>query len=231
MLILVLTSGSLAAKADPITFTFSQTVSGVIGPCARQSNGCQPYGPTATTFSNRLVTLTVVTDTSKIETGGPGNRITEPYVSSSDEGIFTLSLAGFGSTVPYNIPPYGEGSDIHVQVNRQAGTVTLYQNFVYNVFFGPVSDELKDVYFNAGTGPITGFPSPLEGSSQFQRLLFPDLGTVALDFTQGGPVTFQVTLGDSTGGTVPEPNTLALLATGSFGLLTGFFPTRKAPRP
>jgi hypothetical protein len=196
MATLALLLGAGWANASIITYTESATASGSLG---------------STAFSNSLITLTFIGDTSNV-TGSSG-------LYTNDVGALTINIASLGVTA--DLTDVGE---VFVNQGFSPPAAGLGDQAV-----GSILDTLDGVFgaygLTTAIGPITNanFINPGTGFAT-------DDGTFIIN--SAGNSTFTARLGSAS---TPEPATIALLAMGLLGVgmrkrlasgVSGSHPTR-----
>ncbi len=203
---------SLAASAAPITYTLTSTGTGTLG---------------GVPFTDAVVTVTLVGDTSTVMTGIdptlPGPLLVNP-------GTATVNVAGLGTAT---------FTDLIIMVSTFHELPSLFggQSVVL------ISDVANPSDLTSGTG-ILGQGGPEFFGYDLRTAFGPDTGLGGL--FSGSHVTphFPTTVGDMTWaigqplGTstftavvaTPEPGTLLLLGTGFLSLVCGRFRRRRVAR-
>jgi hypothetical protein len=169
----------LVASAGPITYTEQTTGSGSLG---------------GSNFTNALVTLVLVGDTSTIYSDGPG--------VFRDLGTATVTVAGIGTTTFTDQMGFAS-----IQAFPLAGIFD--QTMGDTMLLATIDPSFATYSLGTAIGPVSNglFYTPLESFSTTD-------GAFVITGTLNGTSTFTAT-------TVPEPGSMALIGIG-FASLFGF---------
>lgn len=192
LVLAVLLWGARSAQASTITYTVSATATGTLG---------------ADSFTNALVTITFVADTS---TAHPKSGVPNEWINS---GTGTVTIAGIAGTATFSSGPL---------VFDEQGGPTHSCSSAIGCFAGigagtPVGPTLLAV-MNSGflTYDLNAAIGPLSGASMYDTSLTVGTSMGGLNFSSVGDSTFTAT---TVGPTVPEPSSLILIGTGLASLV------------
>jgi len=173
--------GARQANADAITYTESGTATGSIG---------------ATNFTDALVTITFVGDTSNVS-GASG-------LFSNPVGTATVAIAGIGNGA------FAFTDSLYVFDNQSTSFVGI-ADFTLNDILDTFGNSAFSTYgLTTSIGPVTGFSAFDPGSAYGTKdglLVFSNMSVNS---------TFAAT---TTAAAVPEPSSLVLLGAAIAGLL------------
>jgi hypothetical protein len=175
--------GARQANADAITYTESGTATGSIG---------------LTTFTDALVTITFVGDTSNVS-GGFGS-FTNPV------GTATVAIAGIGNG------PFAFTDSLYVFVNQAASVVGIADSTVNDILDTINGSAFNTYDLTTSIGPVTGLSDSNAGTGSTYGT---SKGLLAFN-NMSLNSTFAAT---TAAAAVPEPSSLVLLGAAIAGLL------------
>jgi hypothetical protein len=211
LMFFLLFSCTIAASADPITYTETFVGSGTLG---------------STAFTNKAITLTFTGDTSNVTVVNEGPYDVSLMEGTGDTTISVASLGTYSVTDAIEVYDYGAGDPVPFidfgKDNYASGKATftsdLYSNsFACDIYVSPTCYTLQ-----TPLGPISADTSGSESTSSASGYLDTSGGKLTISKTAKG-TAFTFTVSNPPPAITPEPSSLLLLGTGIAGMFGASF--------